>query len=124
MAIVRENVLLASNSPTLFNRVLADNNLAIRAGDREPAIVSVDGGDARLVSIPLRLGNRNYSVILLEDLRGLSDQLQSLRRVFYFGLPTALALAAIGGFFLVKKSLAPVVAISNQAERISAKNSE
>jgi len=122
MAILREHVVLASNSPALFKRVLSGNNLAISPGDREPTILSVETGNARLVSIPLRLGDRNYSVILLEDLAGLSDQLQSLRRVFYFGLPTALALAALGGFFLVKKSLAPVVAISNQGERISAKN--
>jgi heavy metal sensor kinase len=45
-----------------------------------------------------------------------------MRRIILFGLPAALILTAAGGFLLAKKSLLPVVTISEHAEQISAKN--
>src|SRR4030095_15547080 len=57
-----------------------------------------------------------------EPLHGLVEQLESIRRIFYLGFPASLLVAGIGGFILAKKSLAPVVAMSIPAERISARN--
>ena len=41
---------------------------------------------------------------------------------FYLGFPAGLLVAGIGGFILAKKSLAPVLAMTDQAEHISARN--
>ncbi len=122
MAIFQEDVLLASSSPSLSRDVLTASRSEMAARGHEPRIADIKGGRARLARRRLQIEGNNYSVILVEELSGLSAQLQSLRRAFYFGFPSALALAALGGFFLVKKSLAPVVAISEQAEHISVKN--
>src|SRR5262245_64036863 len=47
-----------------------------------------------------------------------------LGRVFLVEAPRALLLAGLGGFFLARKSLAPVVTMSERARQISAENLE
>jgi len=77
---------------------------------------------ARVAILPVTTGERVYLVAVAEPLDNLVDQLKSIRRIFYVGFPASLLIAGIGGFILAKKSLAPVVAMSIQAERISARN--
>src|SRR6185436_18402999 len=48
--------------------------------------------------------------------------LANLRGTFYLAIPLALAAAAIGGLLLARKSLAPVVEMSDTASRISSKD--
>src|SRR5262249_32424283 len=43
-------------------------------------------------------------------------------RVFFIGYPAALFIGGLGGLLLARQSLAPVVAMSDQAQRISAGN--
>src|SRR5690606_25204519 len=45
-----------------------------------------------------------------------------LRETFYLAIPLALAAAAIGGSLLARKSLAPVVAMSDTADQIGSKD--
>src|SRR6202171_3663340 len=45
-----------------------------------------------------------------------------VRQSFAWVIPIAILLASMGGYFLARKSLAPVVAMSSQAGRISAEN--
>jgi heavy metal sensor kinase len=57
--------------------------------------------------------------------QSLNDQaagLELARRAFYLANPLALLLASLGGYFLARKSLAPVVAMGNQCEKIGAAN--
>src|SRR5262249_31643457 len=51
-----------------------------------------------------------------------SDELKTLRRSFLIAVPLALLLTGLGGFFLARKSLAPVVEMSDRARQISAEN--
>src|SRR5262249_49188332 len=76
----------------------------------------------RVAAIRAQSGGTNYLVVTAEPLREVVEYLESIRRVFYLGFPASLLVAGVSGFFLAKKSLAPVVAMSNQAERISARN--
>ncbi|HKQ06210.1 MAG TPA: ATP-binding protein [Blastocatellia bacterium] len=77
---------------------------------------------ARQVWMPLQTKAGEYVVLITAPLHDLGEQLEAIQRTFYFGLPAALLAAGVGGFLLARKSLAPVVAMSNQAERISARN--
>lgn len=76
----------------------------------------------RVTAIRAESRGKEYFVVAAEPLHELVAQLQSIRRIFYLGFPASLLVAGIGGCVLAKKSLAPVVAMSNQAERISARN--
>jgi two-component system OmpR family sensor kinase len=66
--------------------------------------------------------NKTYIVVASQTLEPVMRQLETLRRIFYIALPAVLLLAGIGGWFLARKSLAPVVAMSEQACRISVEN--
>src|SRR5262249_3159490 len=59
---------------------------------------------------------------VLEPLDKLEGEIGRIRNIILFGLPAALILTAGIGFLLARKSLAPVVTISEQAEHIGAKN--
>jgi heavy metal sensor kinase len=48
--------------------------------------------------------------------------LEEVRQTFAWVIPIAIILASLGGYFLARKSLAPVVAMSSQAGRIGAEN--
>ncbi|HKV39380.1 MAG TPA: ATP-binding protein [Blastocatellia bacterium] len=79
-------------------------------------------GLARSATVSVSTLAGKCQVIVVRPLDDLTDQLRSLRRMFYLGLPAALIIASIGGLLLAKKSLAPVVVMSNQAARIGANN--
>jgi methyl-accepting chemotaxis protein len=68
--------------------------------------------------------DRPYVMVVNESLQALQDKLDLLQDIFYIGVPVALALIALGGWILVYRSLAPVMAMSEQAQRISAENLE
>ncbi|MDQ3753900.1 MAG: HAMP domain-containing protein [Acidobacteriota bacterium] len=65
-----------------------------------------------------------YLIVVAQSLRANAEELKLLRRIFYFAVPIALTLAGLGGFFLARKALAPVAAMSEHARRISAENLE
>ncbi|MBI3650254.1 MAG: HAMP domain-containing protein [Acidobacteria bacterium] len=77
---------------------------------------------ARLVAIRISRPQHEFIVTAAQPLDETIEQLEAIRRIFYFGLPAALLIAGGGGFLLAKKSLAPVLAMSHQARRISASN--
>ncbi len=63
-------------------------------------------------------------VVISEPLTELRGDLELLRDIFYIAAPVALALAGLGGWFLARRSLSPVAAISERARRIGAANLE
>jgi heavy metal sensor kinase len=65
-----------------------------------------------------------YVIVVNESLQAVEDKLDLLQDLFYIGLPVALTLTALGGWLLVCRSLAPVLAMSEQAQRIGAENLE
>jgi heavy metal sensor kinase len=67
---------------------------------------------------------KTYIVVANQSLDSVLRQLDTLRRILYIALPAVLLLAGFGGWFLARKSLAPVVAMSEQARRIGAENLE
>jgi heavy metal sensor kinase len=54
--------------------------------------------------------------------RLIASELKSIRLAFALGIPVFLVVAALGGLLLVRKSLEPIRAISDQAERISSES--
>lgn len=64
--------------------------------------------------------NKSYLIVVSQDLDSISDDLELLRGIFLAAVPAALLLAGCGGWFLARKSLSPLVAMSESARRISA----
>ncbi|HEV7842049.1 MAG TPA: HAMP domain-containing protein, partial [Pyrinomonadaceae bacterium] len=65
---------------------------------------------------------KSYTVVIAYSLHEQGEALEQARRAFYIAVPLALALASLGGYFLARKSFAPVVAMGDRAARIGASN--
>jgi heavy metal sensor kinase len=63
-----------------------------------------------------------YTVVIAQSLHEQDETLGQARRAFYIAVPLALIFASLGGYFLARKSLAPVVAMGTRAARIGAAN--
>ncbi len=71
-----------------------------------------------------RFGGGRFAVAVLGSTRAEEAFLAAVRSYFVIFIPLALLLAAVVGYFLAAKSLAPVSAMTRQAERIGAANLE
>lgn len=124
LAIFDGQQLLASNFDGDKQITIPNEFLSTKPVDR-PIYQTIQGYDeegVRVALITAPTSGKDYLVVAAEPLHDLVEQLESIREIFYLGFPLSLLVGGLGGFILAKKSLAPVVAMSNQAERISARN--
>ena len=63
-----------------------------------------------------------YELVILRSLHPQDEMLENLGLAFAWLIPLGLALAATGGYFLARKTLAPVAAMGEQAGHITAAN--
>jgi heavy metal sensor kinase len=100
--------LISSDQPILFNM---PNSKPSR-------------GQLRMVARRVQIVPRGptYLVAICESFESVREELSLLRQVFLIAVPFELLLAGLGGWFLARKSLAPVVMMSEGARRISAEN--
>jgi heavy metal sensor kinase len=115
--------LLASNRDG--SQLPAASYSSFQNGGTEPRLLTINGVDdsgVRFAILSASSGGRAYLIAAGQSQRHVNDQLRSIRRTFYLGFPASLLIAAIGGFLLARKSLAPVVAMANQVDLISAHN--
>jgi len=80
--------------------------------------------DLRMVASRIRIEPQGpvYLVAICQSFETVADELSALRQVLFVAVPLALLLAGVGGWFMARKSLAPVLAMSETAEHISANN--
>jgi heavy metal sensor kinase len=67
-------------------------------------------------------GGRAGTLVILQSLHAQQEMLEEVTATFAWVIPMTLLLASAGGYFLARKSLGPVVAMSSQAGRIGAAN--
>ena len=65
---------------------------------------------------------RTFTLVILRSLHTQQEMLEEITATFAWIIPIGVLLASVGGYFLARKSLAPVVAMSTQAGRIGAAN--
>jgi heavy metal sensor kinase len=68
------------------------------------------------------LGGSQYRLLVFHSLKEQEMLKQRIARVFLISVPLVLLLGALGGYFLARKSLRPVVEMGEQAARIGADN--
>jgi heavy metal sensor kinase len=80
--------------------------------------------DLRVAVVPLSAEPNNQLgfAIVAEPLSVVEEGLRRLRRHFLFGVPLVLLCASAGGYFLARKSLAPIAVMNQQTQRISAES--
>ena len=94
--------------------------------DRDALLQTVlerDGDDRhRLAFRRVPLPKAEYIVAVGADLEPMDEELEFLRGILGYVVPIALVIAAIGGSFLARQSLSPVVAMADRARRIGVEN--
>jgi heavy metal sensor kinase len=84
-----------------------------------------DGDDRHRVAVQqvaIPPANTPYMIFVSQPLEPVEEELESLRNILYYVGPVALAMAGLGGWFLARKSLAPVVEMSERARWMGAAN--
>jgi two-component system, OmpR family, sensor kinase len=94
------------------------------AGQGAHAFVNMTGGKDGYRGVVRRfaVGSEEFTLVVLQSLHRQQEMFEGIVRTFAIVIPLAVILATAGGYFLAKKSLAPVVAMSTQAGKISASN--
>ena len=63
-----------------------------------------------------------YLVVISRSFNLVTREMASIRLTLYLAVPLALVVAGLGGWFLARRSLAPVAEMTERARRISAEN--
>jgi heavy metal sensor kinase len=109
-------------SMTMLTQSLSALIESARGSGRAFANISNQRAGIRAFVLPVKSRGRTYFVAVAASLHDQEEALEQARRAFYVAVPLALMLATLGGYFLARKSLAPIVEIGNRAARISAAN--
>jgi len=85
---------------------------------------TIPGGEEddgiRIIATTITVVGTRYSVVVAGSLSEQADRLESAAHALFFGIPLALLVAALGGYLLARKSLAPVTMMSLKARQIGA----
>jgi two-component system OmpR family sensor kinase len=95
---------------------------AARGSRRAYSTEHLSGSSVRAYVERMSSHGRTFFVAVAQSRHGQEEELGRVRRAFYVAVPVALLLASLGGYFLARKSLAPVVEMGERAAHINAEN--
>jgi len=101
-------------------RSLDRDVLRRRTTAHEFGLVTVAGGGARLDLAPVQYGAESFVVAAAQSLAPQEETLANLRTAMLATAPAALLVAALGGYFLARKNLAPVARSFTEQRRFMA----
>ncbi len=70
----------------------------------------------------LSAGGNVYDLVVVQSLHAQRELMEDIRNTFLWAIPIALLLSALGGYFLARKSLAPIASMASQARGMGAAN--
>lgn len=94
------------------------------SGSKEASLQTIrgEGPQLRVYSRPFQGNDDTYLLVILHLLHAQNETLETIRLTFTWMILVGLLLAGTGGYFLARKSLAPVIAMGAHARRIGATN--
>ena len=76
----------------------------------------------RVHRISIVLEGKPFRLSVIRSIAEQAEFLDGLKRIFFIAVPIALLLAGLSGYFLARRSLGPLVLMSNQAAKIGSSN--
>ena len=121
--LVAESSNLVGHSLTLSAATLSEARLR-SVGFVVSRTIESESLGVRVVAVPLSKNSNNPFgfAVVGESLNVIEGGLRPLRRDFFAGVPLVLLVASLGGYFLARKSLAPIALMNAQTQRITAEN--
>lgn len=95
---------------------------ATQSEARESSLGTIARPRFRAYARHFKAGDQSLVLVVLHSLHTQNEVLETIRAAFAWMILLGLLLAGTGGYFLARKSLAPVVAMGAQAKRIGASN--
>jgi heavy metal sensor kinase len=119
--------LLAERPPGSHNLIPARDWKSIPQGESRIETIAAlnSSGEPRRIAVArvaLPPMERQYGIVVSRSLSPLLGELAADRRILLIAVPLGALLAGVAGWFLARKSLAPVLAMSRQAHRIGVEN--
>jgi len=111
---------IASSKNVSGSAVTLDASSLNQARQQGSSLVTANG--LRVAVVPLSSDRELGFATVAEPLSVIDEGLSRLRRNFFAGVPIVLLLASAGGYFLARKSLAPIASMNEQTQRISAES--
>ena len=65
---------------------------------------------------------QTFEIVALEPMEAIAADLRIVRQAMWFGLPLFLALAGMGGYWMIRRNLAPLESMARQAGRMGGSN--
>lgn len=96
---------------------LDDLPLGLAAGFQNHA-----GFRVAVFAAPVPKLGTSYRIVVSQSTRSVEEELAGFRRILYLCVPVALLAAAAGGYLLARRNLAPIVAMTEEVERITSQN--
>jgi len=127
----QRRVVVTSDNSALGNSWFASdealpqmNNLLTAASTSDSAFADFFSGQnkVRALAIAVPAGRQRYTFVFANQLRDQERTIQQVRKAFFLTVPLTLLGAGLGGYFLARKSLMPVVTMGEQAASIGALN--
>ena len=112
----REHITADVFTSSEFRKLAADSE---RNPEERRRLPGVEDGFRPYVRT-LTAGDRTYRLVVMQSLHSQREMLEDIRNTFLLVIPVALVLASVGGYFLARKSLAPVAAMATQARGMGA----
>lgn len=84
--------------------------------------IEINGETYRVYQSSLKIGRFEYRLLVYHSLKELKDLKSRLLWIFLIAIPLTLVMSGYGGYFLARRSLAPMVEMGRQAEKIGARN--
>lgn len=127
IASTADEIIAGAKGDPRLQRVLHSNDFgefAKEAPGQASFVRTLRGEHARVRAYSLRFpaGSQKCTLILLHSLRAQFETLETIRLTFTWMILLGLILAGTSGYFLARKSLAPVIAMGARARRIGATN--
>jgi two-component system, OmpR family, sensor kinase len=76
----------------------------------------------RTLARPLSAGGSSFILVVVQSLHPQREMMEDIRNTFLWAIPLSLFLASLGGYFLARRSLAPVAAMASEARGMGAAN--
>lgn len=105
--------------PTTMRQALKD---ATARSNRPFQDVKVGREPFRSYAVATSIGGTKCTIVIMQSLKLERELSKDLTHTFLWAIPITVLFASAGGYFLARKSLAPVAAMSDQASRIGAEN--
>jgi two-component system, OmpR family, sensor kinase len=102
--------------------VSADSFRSLVSSAKTGELETIRGGKDGYRGLAMSFSSRGqmFRLVVLQSLHQQKEMLDNIRYTFLWAIPVALVLASMGGYFLARKSLAPIAAMASQARHMGA----